>query len=207
MCTARCEREPGRSSGPCAGPHDRRGRGTPTASIAAPPAPAALALHSTGAGWPSEGDEREPDAWMSCFQAQNTLLPSHAPRRAPWGTRAAACPLSAFFFPFLLAPTASRLRLPDEYLKAWILCSLMNIDGCWLPATVAVLLQALAAGLAGWDRHRQGFRQGCLDGRRQLQGPSLPHRTMSPAVLRTLRLGPKNAPLLPKIAGLEPSHH
>lgn len=48
---------------------------------------------------------------------------------------------SLHFFPFLLAPTASRLRLPDEYLKAWILCSLMNIDGCWLPATVVVPLR------------------------------------------------------------------
>lgn len=35
----------------------------------------------------------------------------------------------------------SSLRLPDEYLRAWLLCSLMNIDSCWsLPPKHASVL-------------------------------------------------------------------
>jgi len=100
------------------------------------------ALPSTRAGRPREG------CLDVAFPSRKHPLALGRGPASGAGDTGGCLPPSLHVFPFLLAPTASRLRLPDEYLKAWILCSLMNIDGCWLQPRWPSLSMSLPVSLS-----------------------------------------------------------
>lgn len=108
---------------------------------------------------------------------------------------------SRLFLSFLLAPIASPLRLPDEYSKAWILCSLMNIDAAGCPPW---------NGQQGW--HPRGWHQcgwhrwGCRGIRMPAQEKAAPRAVPSTVQHVQFVFSPQNTHFLPQNAGMEQSH-